>query len=81
MLEAARAFMVRTTDWRSPALLIFRRRLAVGVAHDFSSGAALVLGLVCVRDSGFDPVSDWVRLRVRIPAWVEKGRVIGGRFR
>ena len=29
MLEAARAFIVRTTDWRSPALSIFRRRLAV----------------------------------------------------
>ena len=29
MLEAAKAFIVRTTDWRSPALLIFRRRLPV----------------------------------------------------
>jgi hypothetical protein len=29
MLEAATAFIVRTTDWRSPALPIFRRRLAV----------------------------------------------------
>ena len=29
MLDAAKAFIVRTTDWRSPALLIFRRRLSV----------------------------------------------------
>src|SRR5271169_85454 len=28
MLDAAKAFIVRTTDWRSPALLIFRRRLS-----------------------------------------------------
>jgi hypothetical protein len=48
MLEAATAFIVRTTDCRSPALPIFRRRLvpfAHGVAHGFFSGSSLGLGL------------------------------------
>ena len=45
MLEAARAFIVRTTDWRSPALLDLSAQARRGVAHDFSLGSALGFGL------------------------------------
>src|ERR1035437_9209013 len=96
MLEAATAFIVRTTDWRSPALLIFRRRLAV-VSLMTSPWPA---PWTSVRFPAWAPVwrplgrpvwtrrQTWVRPRawarlwwwVWIPAWVGNGRVICERF-
>ena len=72
MLEAAKAFIVRTTDWRSPALLIFRRRLAV----------------VSLMASPSATPWAWIQASTRpawSPAWVQasagNGRALGGRCR
>jgi hypothetical protein len=51
MLEAAKAFIVRTTDCRSPALLIFRLKLAVFrswllLGFNFCSGLTSVAAVI-----------------------------------
>src|ERR1039458_8343390 len=56
MLEAATVFMVRTTDCRSPAPPIFRRRLALGSLMRFQ-GVWLWEGreLAMFERSGYSP--------------------------